>query len=119
MSREKLAQAFDAFAEAAASVAHELRASDAAGTEVPSTASVPAPTRSQEDDLPLMTADIDKSRCPSHLREWNTGKFGAYCSSRSDDPVWSKANKKTGDTYCSITPENAPEWLRIHGLQAA
>jgi hypothetical protein len=48
------------------------------------------------------------SQCPSHKARYQSGKYGFYCPARSDDPAW--ANKKG---YCTITPDNAAEWLRI------
>lgn len=47
--------------------------------------------------------------CPSHKAEYRAGKYGFYCPALSDDPAW--ANKKG---YCTITPDNAAQWLRIN-----
>lgn len=46
--------------------------------------------------------------CPKHRKPYKEGKFGPYCTSTSDDPAWS--NKRG---YCSITPRNAAQYLRV------
>ena len=48
------------------------------------------------------------SQCPSHRIAFLHGKYGAYCPAKSEDPAW--GNKKG---YCTITPDNAADWLRI------
>jgi hypothetical protein len=48
------------------------------------------------------------SQCPSHRIAYLSGRYGFYCPARSEDPAW--ANKKG---YCTITPDNAADWLRI------
>jgi len=47
-------------------------------------------------------------QCPSHRIPYLSGKYGFYCPAKSEDPAW--ANKKG---YCTITPDNAADWLRI------
>lgn len=57
---------------------------------------------------PRATEQGSLAQCPSHKARYMAGKYGPYCPAKSDDPAW--ANKKG---YCTITPENAAEWLRI------
>lgn len=115
MSREKLINAFNLLAEAAAMVAIELEANEpaaaraavqdsgpAAGSGAPSS---PAPTSH--------AAVVDQGECPKHGRPWKAGNYGPYCTSKSDDPAWSNPRG-----YCKITPSNAPDWLRVNGLAA-
>jgi hypothetical protein len=59
-------------------------------------------------DVRVHEATGSLTKCPSHRISYLMGKYGEYCPARSDDPAW--ANKKG---YCTITPDNAAEWLRI------
>lgn len=45
--------------------------------------------------------------CPKHRTPYKDGKYGAYCSQKSDDPEWSNDRG-----YCRITPKNAAAYLR-------
>lgn len=119
MSRARLADAFDTAAEAMAQLAHELRAGEQPAPQATPQAAPSLPAERQEAAGNAPAADsIDRTRCPAHNREWKEGTYGPFCSAKSDDPAWSKENKKTGERYCSVTPKNAPDWLRVHGIPA-
>jgi hypothetical protein len=112
MTREALANAFDKAAEAFAELAHELRANEPSVARADVATSVPtgAPERAGvAPSAPARTQPSAFTECPAHQREWTEGKFGAYCTSTSDDPEWS--NDKG---YCRITPRSAGAWLRQH-----
>lgn len=46
--------------------------------------------------------------CPKHRKPYKDGKFGPYCTQPSDDPAWSNSKG-----YCTITPKNAAQYLRV------
>jgi hypothetical protein len=127
----RLADAYDALAEAAAAVAIELRAetpqdaphagpaSDTTtwtetddwaedtkvirGPEVEPLRLGPQELHAEQRPKPAGSAAV----CPAHNIEYRDGTYGSYCPSLSDDPEWSNAKG-----YCRITPKNAAVWLR-------
>ena len=115
MSRERLAAAYDALAEAYAQVAHELRGTDTSGA-----GGVPRPPQ----DAPAPASPsrgVDTSKCPKHGTPWEQGQYGPYCKQLTDDPAWGKAKTdRDGNPvlWCKLTPKNAPDWVKVHGLPA-
>ena len=62
---------------------------------------------------------VDTSRCPKHGVPWEKGNYGEYCKQMTDDPAWGKAKTdRDGNPvlWCKLTPKNAPDWVRVHGL---
>ena len=121
MSREDIAIALDEAAEALARAAHALRGSepDAARASVPvggpavSAAGAPPPAPAAP------SLGVDTGKCPKHGVSWEPGQFGPYCKQMTDDPAWGKAKTdRDGNPvlWCKITPKNAPDWVRVHGL---
>lgn len=116
-----LADAYDALAEAAATVALALRLEAAtrpqngpSGTTAPSFEELPFEDVSDEyleSQAEAVRAQPAGSAavCPSHNIPYRKGRYGQYCPSLSDDPEWS--NDKG---YCRITPKSAAVWLRQH-----
>jgi len=51
--------------------------------------------------------------CPKHRKPYREGRYGPYCSQKSDDPAWSK------NGFCRITPKNAAVWLRAQAAVTA
>ena len=126
MSREAVATALDEAAEALARAAHALR-----GMEPASREAVPAPAGAaaaggggvpQVNPPPAPApAPVDTSRCPKHGVPWEKGNYGEYCKQITDDPAWGKAKTdRDGNPvlWCKLTPKNAPDWVRVHGLPA-
>lgn len=112
MSRERLAAAYDALAEASAQVAHELRGATneqpAAGERAPSS---PAPAPKPD------TTSWGQVACPKHGVPFEKGQYGEYCKQKTDDPAWGKEKTdRDGNKvfWCRITPKNAPQWVAIH-----
>ena len=56
------------------------------------------------------TSSADPQRCPAHGEPYRQGNYGPYCTKPASEPAW--ADRKG---YCSITPKNAGDWLRVHG----
>ena len=66
-----------------------------------------------DSDLPVMQpyagdAEGSEAVCPKHKLPYSDGKYGPFCKSLSDDPAWT--NRKG---YCTLTPKNAAQYLRI------
>jgi len=105
----RLADAYDALAEAAAAVALELRATtppEPPGAELTRTVEV-LPFDDSEFGYDAEEKHGSAAVCPAHRVAYRDGTYGSYCPSLSDDPEWS--NRKG---YCNITPKNAAVWLR-------
>ena len=121
MSREAVATALDEAAEALARAAHALRGTEqpAAGVVPPS---APAPAAPQGSPTPARSDNVhpvDTNRCPKHGVEWEHGQYGPYCKQMTDDPAWGKRKvDRDGNPilWCKLTPKNAPDWVRAHGL---
>lgn len=122
MSRERLADAYDALAEAYAQVALELRGpidspvartGDAAGegAQAARPSSPAAPVASVAGSPPLAAEVINITECPKHHVAWADGTYGPYCKQTTDDPAWGKA--KGDRMWCRLTPKNAPDYLRM------
>ena len=114
MSRERLANAYEELAalharvaEQYAQVAHELMGTN---DQPGPAASVSPPARAA---APVQSV-VDQGECPAHHREWKMGNYGPYCTAKSDDPAWSNSRG-----YCKLTPDNAPQYLRIQAAGAA
>ncbi len=45
--------------------------------------------------------------CPKHRTPYKDGKYGPFCTAKSDDSEWSNDRG-----YCRITPKNAAAYLR-------
>ena len=125
MSREDIAQALDEAAEALARAAHAMRGSepDAARASVPASGGTAGPAASAAGVPPPAPAarPIQTDRCPKHGVPWEHGQYGEYCKQMTDDPAWGKAKTdRDGNPvlWCKITPKNAPDWVRVHGLPA-
>lgn len=125
MSREAVATALDEAAEALARAAHALRGiePDAARASVP--ASVPTGSAASPEGVPPAPSGhfqgVDTSRCPKHGVPWEKGNYGEYCKQMTDDPAWGKAKTdRDGNPvlWCKLTPKNAPDWVKVHGLPA-
>lgn len=123
MSRERLAAAYDALAEASAQIAHELRANETparGGTHAPASSAGVVPPSAPAERLPP-SAD----KCPKHNKPFTQSKnpeWPNFCSSLTDDPAWGKPKvDKDGNPvlYCRITNRNAPEWVGLHQSAAA
>jgi len=102
----RLAQAYEALAEAAAAVALELRATappEPSGAPLTELLPFDEPFTETVTNEPHGSAAV----CPAHGVAYRDGTYGPYCPSLSDDPEWS--NRKG---YCNITPKNAAVWLR-------
>lgn len=107
-----------------AQVAHDLRALadsiDAAiePSRVPAAESADPPQRSSAPPADPDPA-VDTSRCPKHGVAWTEGNYGPFCRERTDDPAWGKEKvDRDGNKvlWCKLTPKNAPQWLKVHGL---
>lgn len=125
MTRDALADAFDKAAEALAQVAHELRGSDPSAARADVPASVPAGAAASGGGAPPASPPrnlgVDTSKCPKHGTPWEQGQFGPYCKQMTDDPAWGKAKTdRDGNPilWCKLTPKNAPDWVKVHGLPA-
>ena len=102
-------------------VAHDLRvladSIDAAIEQPAAGASVPRPSV----PAPAASLGVDTSKCPKHGTPWESGQYGPYCKQMTDDPAWGKAKTdRDGNPvlWCKLTPKNAPDWVRVHGLPA-
>lgn len=123
MSRDRLANAFDKAAEAFAELALELRANEPEAARASVAASVPtgAPVAPAGGPPPSSAGAVNTGECPKHRTPWEPGNFGPYCKQMTDDPAWGKAKTdRDGNPvlWCKITPKNAPDWVRVHGLPA-
>ena len=123
MTREAVASALDEAAEALARAAHALRGMEpSARADVP--ASVPAGAAAGAEAVPPAASaphGVDTGKCPKHNVPWEQGTYGPYCKQMTDDPAWGKAKTdRDGNPimWCKLTPKNAPDWVRIHGLPA-
>jgi hypothetical protein len=121
MTREALANAFDKAAEAFAELAHELRANEPSVARADVAASVPtgAPVAAGVAPSAPAARPVDINACPKHGVAWEQGNFGPYCKQMTDDPAWGKAKTdRDGNPvlWCKLTPKNAPDWVRVHGL---
>jgi hypothetical protein len=118
MSRQKLIAAFNMLAEAAAIVAIELEASDAAGAGSAPSTTAPAPT--QAAGVPSAPAAVDHDSCPKHGVPFENGQYGPYCRQKTDDPAWGKSKTdRDGNPvmWCRITPKNAQDWLNVQAAR--
>ena len=119
MSRERLAAAYDALAEASAQIAHELRGIEPAPVAVPESGGAVPPQRSPAPASP--TGGVNVNECPKHHVPWTEGNYGPYCKQMTDDPAWGKAKKdRDGNDvlWCKLTPKNAPAWVGVHKAAA-
>ena len=121
MSREAVATALDEAAEALARAAHALRGTEPSAAR----ADVPAgPAARPEGVLPAPSGQplgVDTSKCPKHGVPWEHGQYGEFCKQMTDDPAWGKAKTdRDGNPilWCKLTPKNAPDWVKVHGLPA-
>lgn len=107
MSRERLAAAYDALAEAYAQVAHELR-----GTEQPVAegASANPHTRSSAPAAPNTALGV----CPTHRVAWTVKQGGISKNGKPYRPFW-RCNEKDANGYCSEKPSKA--WADSHPIQ--
>jgi hypothetical protein len=73
---------------------------------IPEPVAVPQPSLSDEsvDFLPEGSLEV----CPKHKTPYKDGRYGPFCTNVSDDPAWSNSKG-----YCTITPKNAAQYLRI------
>ncbi len=73
----------------------------------------------QRSSAPPADPDFDREVCPKHGTAWEPGTYGPYCKQRTDDPAWGKEKvDRDGNKvlWCKLTPRNAPQWLKVHGL---
>ena len=64
---------------------------------------------------------VNTNECPKHHVPWEQGNYGPYCKQMTDDPAWGKSKTdRDGNPvlWCKLTPKNAPDWVRVHGLPA-
>jgi hypothetical protein len=121
MTREALANAFDKAAEAFAELAHELRANEPSVARADVAASVPTGAPESGGGSPPAPAarPVDTNACPKHRVAWEQGQYGPFCKQITDDPAWGKhKTDRDGNPvlFCKLTPKNAPDWVRVHGL---
>ena len=115
MSRETLTTAVENAITALSVLADELK-----GTSQPSAGSAhpaPAPTP----PLPSKRTAPDTSgitKCPAHGKDFVDGKFGKYCTGKSDDEV-PDPNWFNDRGYCRVTPKSAGAWLKQHPRSVA
>ena len=117
MSRETLTSAVENAITALSVLADELK-----GTSQPAAegASANPPPRSSAPAAPP-NRPINTGECPKHGVPWEQGNYGPYCKQMTDDPAWGKPKTdRDGNPvlWCKLTPKNAPDWVRIHGLPA-
>ena len=115
----RLAEAYDALAEAAAALALELRATaspDAPGaTQAPSFEDVPFSNDWPEEQPATVSTTEARAHgsltvCPAHGIAFLHGKNNTlFCPAKSDEPNWSNPRG-----YCTVTPKSAAAWLRQH-----
>ena len=107
----KLADAYDAAADALGALANEIRASASPAPSGRPLAVVPsdAPLDPYEEPAAVVAATDHGSEalCPAHNKPFVEGQYGPYCPSQSDDPEWRNARG-----YCRITPKNVHIYLR-------
>jgi hypothetical protein len=110
----RLAEAYEALAEAAAAVALEIRATaspDAPGA--PSFEELPFDEYDSHEAATLIAAEgIQKAhgslaQCPAHHTPYKDGRYGPFCPQPSQDPKWSNDRG-----YCVVTPAKAAAYLR-------
>jgi hypothetical protein len=114
MSRERLANAFDAAAEALAQLALELRGTDSpvaragVGSEVEGATATPPPSSASD---PLTTV---LGQCPDHQTAW-TVKAGGISKNGKPYPAFWRCNERTDGEYCQKRP--TPAWDKSHPIQ--
>ena len=114
MTRERLANAFDAAAEALAQLALELRGTEpeAARASVPASPAVGAagtPLPAAPDPLATVL-----SQCPDHQTAW-TVKAGGISKNGKPYPAFWRCNERTDGEYCQKRPTEA--WAKSHPIQ--
>ena len=121
MSRERLAAAYDALAEAYGQVAHELRANETPardGTRAPASSAGVVPPSAPAERLPQRQAPPDTSaftHCPAHPdRNWSKGRYGEYCTGQEPEGVPHDGGWYNDKGYCRVTPKSAGAWLKQH-----
>ena len=124
MSRQELIDAAQVLASDAASLAESANrlAATLRQAQPEAGSAHPAPaTQAAESVPPAPSAAVDTNRCPKHNVPWEEGKWGPYCKQMTDDPAWGKQKfDRDGNPvlWCKLTPINAPDWVRVHGLPA-
>lgn len=54
----------------------------------------------------------DPLRCPAHGVPYRSGTRGLFCSQKGSEPAWTDRKG-----YCSITPDNAAQYVAIHTVR--
>jgi len=133
MTRERLATAYDALAEAYAQVAHELRGIQQPGVHPtsppvddlpPLPAYTPRPEPDPSEDLrdvalkatggELVTPDHALGRCPTHDTPWTVKDGGISRVGRPFEAFW-KCAERDADGYCNEKP--IPAWKNSHPIR--
>lgn len=116
MSRERLADAYDALAEAYAQVAHELRGSieppsggPDAGHTAPAGAAGVAPPAPAAPSSPLGV-------CPKHKVGWTVKEGGISKLGKPYKAFW-KCSERDDDGYCDQKPDRS--WAATHSAEHA
>ena len=112
MSRERLAAAYDALAEAYGQVARELRANEPARVAVPESGGAGAapPQRSPAPAAPRQDAAL--GYCPTHGVPWSVQPGGISKRTNKRYSAFWKCKEKDGDNYCNEKP--VPVWADTH-----
>lgn len=114
MSRERLAAAYEALAEAYGQVAHELRSNDSAPVraDVPA-AGVSAPTAPAPADTQAAHVNAALGVCPTHRTAWTVKQGGISKAGKPYSAFW-KCSQKDADGYCPQKPVKA--WTDSHPI---
>lgn len=76
-----------------------------------STAYAPNLPSQQQQPAPVNMAD--PQRCPAHGYPYKQGARGnLFCSGKGSEPAWTDRKG-----YCSITPQNAAQYVAIHSTR--
>lgn len=54
-------------------------------------------------------AQPEPLRCPAHGTPYRSGTRGLFCTAKGIEPAWTDRKG-----YCSITPDNAAQYVAIH-----
>lgn len=115
MSRERLAAAYDALAEASAQIAHELRGIEPAAPPAVQDR-VPSRPAAAEAGVPPAPASAPLGVCPKHRIAWTVKEGGISKNGKPYKAFW-KCSTKDEDGYCNEKPERS--WAATHDAEAA
>jgi len=117
MSRERLATAYDALADAYAQVAHELRGVEPPAAGVPD--SVPTAPAAGAVGVPSAPAAPSSPLgvCPTHHVAWTIREGGISKNGKPYKAFWKCKERDDDDGYCDEKPDRA--WAATHSAERA